>query len=78
MQTATVAVAIQAGQHQRRGHTGRQLDVSGEEDGTITVSIDAPVVSTLEATALTRSQTLDPDGADAVARIEVAVVHATP
>jgi Tol biopolymer transport system component len=49
-----------------------------EEDATITVSVDAAVGSTLEAIALTSSPTLDPDSADTVARVEVAVVDATP
>jgi Tol biopolymer transport system component len=47
-------------------------------DATITVRADAPAGSTLETLALTGSQTLDPDSADTVARIEVTVVDATP
>jgi Tol biopolymer transport system component len=47
-------------------------------DATITVGVDAPAGSTLEAIALTSSQTLDPDGADTVARVEVTAVDATP
>jgi Domain of unknown function DUF11 len=54
------------------------LPQGAEEDATITVSVDAPVGSTVDAIALTSSQTLDPDSADTVARADVAVVGAAP
>ena len=53
------------------------LPQGADEDVTITVTVDAPAGSTLQAIALTRPQTLDPDAADTVARADVAV-DATP